>query len=304
MGLGCLLPSMVSLLVGKVLMLSVGGEMVWNMAQKRRIEEVLASLFIQAWLKDRGDIELLGNGDSPDIAIHYTDNRTVFCEVKQDSDTDTENMRDRIEKFGDITLSKNSAAWSITISELIDVREFRKLVPDIIRDLNSVGISNWDCSDRSLKFNSLDILLRYKVTSVRRVIGDDKSYARLWMDPKLGVVIEDSNIAVPWLNEIQFNPDFIAPIRRLNVSALKEGHLFIWAGSNTPHEISTMLSFHPDRLPTVELKLIPCLTHVWVASSLSFLPNYSYCWVYSQTLGWELVTLEIPAEDFWEKYNE
>ena len=142
-GLGCLLPSLMSLLVGKVLMLSVGGEMVWNMAQKRRIEEVLAGLFIQAWLKDRGDIELLGNGDSPDIAIHYNDNRTVFCEVKQDSDTDTENMRDRIEKFGDITLSKNSGAWSITISELIDVREFRKLVPDIIRDLNSVGLSNW-----------------------------------------------------------------------------------------------------------------------------------------------------------------
>ena len=113
-------------------MLSVGGGMVWNMGKRPRIEEVLAGEFIQAWLKDRGGIELLGNGNTPDIAIHYNDNRTVFCEVKQDSDTDTENMRHRIEKFGDITLSKDSGAWSISIPNLIDVLEFRKFVPELI----------------------------------------------------------------------------------------------------------------------------------------------------------------------------
>ena len=107
-----------------------------------------------------------------------------------------------------------------------------------------------------------------------------------------GVVIEDANSLIPWLESVQYRSKYISPIERLALNDSVEQHLFILIDSNTPQEIALISQFHPTRLPSEKLHLSAKLTHLWVAPFFNFNYERDCAWVFSSQKGWELVEIE------------
>jgi hypothetical protein len=262
------------------------------MSDELRPEEVLAASFIKSWAVQGTEIENLGNGDSPDIRITYPDGRKALCEVKRDADPIEEQMQSRLNRFGFLDLENGSGSWLITLDNLIDLLLFKKEIQSVVNDLNEIGIDDWDKRDRTLKFKSQDFLLRNTVSSFRRIKGYEGNRVIMMKSPKFGVVLEDPNSIIPWLESVQYRTEYRSSLSRLVLEDSVEQHLFIFVDSNTPHEIASILQFHPNSLPTEALHLPGFLTHIWISSFFNFVGKSDYAWVYSKLKGWELAEIE------------
>ena len=255
-------------------------------------EEIYASRFLKSWASNDAEVKTLGNGNTPDVQITYSNGAVAYCEVKRDADEDEERLKSRLNVYGDLKLRHGSGSWVINLSKLVDFHRFNLKLQEVVDDLISIGIDNWDHRNTVLKFKSQNYLLQQGVDSVRQVKGRPDDRVIIFKTADFGVVIEDANLLVPWLESIQHRPKYKAPIERLALNNSVEQHLFVLMDSNTPQEISLIAQFHPTDLPTKKLCLSPKLTHIWVAPFFNFNYSRDCAWVYAMTNGWELVEIE------------
>jgi hypothetical protein len=257
-----------------------------------RPEENLAGLFLKKWFGPGYRVENLGNGDTPDIKVSLQENLFAYAEVKRDADRLEEQMRARLNQYGVIDLNKDSGSWLISLDRIIDLQDFRNELQRVVNDLNSIGENNWDKRNRTMKFKSQDFLLNSGVSTFRKIQGYEGDRIVMIKSPKSGVVIGNSNFVIPWLEELQYRPEFDSSINRLALEKTQEQHLFIFADSKTPHDIESILQFHPTGLPSERFHLSKKLTHIWVAAFFNFQDSFLYSWMYSDKTGWSLVQIE------------
>lgn len=263
-----------------------------NMTEKIRDEEIFAASFLSCWAGSSSKTETLGNGDTPDIRITFLDGSIGNCEVKRDADRQEEQLRSRLGNYGQMNLDDGSGSWLITLNFLIDFYEFRSVLQGVVDDLNAVGIDDWDGRNTVLKFRSQEFLIKNGVQGFRRIKGFEDDRVIMLKAPNFGVVLDNPNIVVPWLESVQLRNDYSSSILRLTEGNAQQKHLFICIDSNTPQEISTLIQFHPTVLPTEVIHLSPNLTHLWVASFFNFEYEKDCAWLFSLNSGWELVQTE------------
>lgn len=263
-----------------------------DMSEVVKLEETYAARFLEAWTSDNDEVRTLGNGNTPDIQIIYSSGAIAYCEVKRDADEDQEQLRSRLEKHGDLKLKPGSGSWVVTLNKSVDFYTFNSKLQIVVDDLIAVGIYDWDRRNTVLKFNSQDYLLQNGVDSMRQIKDHTEDRLIIFESADFGVVIEDSNILIPWLESVQYRSKYISPIERLAVNDSVEQHLFIFIDSNTPQEIALISQFHPTELPSEKLHLSAKLTHLWVAPFFNFNYERDCAWVFSNQKGWELVEIK------------
>ena len=263
-----------------------------DMSEIIKFEESYAARFMKSWAAADAEVKTLGNGNTPDIQITYSNGDVSYCEVKRDANEDEEQLKSRLNRFGDLNLRKGSGSWVVTLSKLVDFHRFNPKLHEVIDDLISIGIDDWDRRNTVLKFRSQNYLLQQGVDSVRQVKGHSEDRVIIFKTADFGVVIEDANIMIPWLESVQYRPKYKAPIERLALNNSVEQHLFVVIDSNTPQEIALVAHFHPTELPTEKFHLSPKLTHIWVAPFFNFNYSRDCAWVYSSSTGWKLVEIE------------
>lgn len=262
-----------------------------DMYDSIKSEEVFAARFVTAWVSKRGRVQTLGNGDTPDIQINYLDNSIAYCEVKRDADRDEEQLRSRLIGHGDLVLRPGSGSWLVTLSKIVDFYTFNAKLQEVVDDLTTIGINDWDYRNTVIKFRSQDFLIEHGVESFRLVTGYSDDRLMIFRAPDAGAVIEDANILIPWLESVQYRSKYISPIKRLALNNSIEQHLFIFVDSNTPLEIALVTEFHPTVLPSEKLHLSPKLTHLWVAPFYNFHHNHDCAWLYADEKGWQLIQI-------------
>jgi hypothetical protein len=212
--------------------------------------------------------------------------------VKRDADEIKEQFRSRLTKHGELKLRQGSGSWLITLSTIIDFYTFKDQLQEVVDDLNSIGVDEWDHRNTVMKFNSQSFLLRHGVQTIRRIYGYEDNRVVIFPSADFGVVIEDSNIAIPWLEGVQYRAKYVSPIERLSSNNTSQQHLFIFVDSNTPQEIALAAQFHPTALPSEKFQLSPQLTHIWLAPFFNFTNNRDFAWLYSRACGWELIPID------------
>jgi len=263
-----------------------------DMFETVKPEETYAARFLESWTSKSDEVRTLGNGNTPDIQITYPNGSIAYCEVKRDANEGEEQLRSRLGKHGDLKLKAGSGSWVVTLSKSLNFYTFNNKLQNVVDDLIAIGVYDWDHRNTVLKFNSQDYLLQNGVDSMRKI--DDHSEDRLiiYRSADLGVVIEDANTVIPWLESVQYRSRYVSSVERLALNDSVEQHLFVLIDSNTPQEIALIAQFHPTQLPSERLHLSPKLTHLWVAPFFNFNHARDCAWVFSNQKGWGLVEIE------------
>lgn len=263
-----------------------------DMSETVKPEETYAARFLESWTSKNDEVRTLGNGNTPDIQITYSNGTIAYCEVKRDADEEQEQLRSRLGKHGDLKLKDGSGSWLVTLRKSVDFYTFNPKLQIVVEDLNAVGIHDWDCRNTVLKFKSQDFLLQNGVDSMRKIKDNTEDRLIIFKSADFGVVIDDANIVIPWLESVQYRSKYISPIERLAINGSAEQHLFVLIDSNTPQEIALISQFRPTELPSEKLHLSAKLTHLWLAPFFNFNYERDCAWVFSNQKGWELVEIE------------
>jgi hypothetical protein len=263
-----------------------------DMSETVKPEETYAARFLESWTSKNDEVRTLGNGNTPDIQITYSNGTIAYCEVKRDADEEQEQLRSRLGKHGDLKLKDGSGSWLVTLRKSVDFYTFNPTLQIVVEDLNAVGIHDWDCRNTVLKFKSQDFLLQNGVDSMRKIKDNTEDRLIIFKSADFGVVIDDANIVIPWLESVQYRSKYISPIERLAINGSAEQHLFVLIDSNTPQEIALISQFRPTELPSEKLHLSAKLTHLWLAPFFNFNYERDCAWVFSNQKGWELVEIE------------
>lgn len=263
-----------------------------DMSETVKPEEIYAGRFLESWTSKSDEVRTLGNGNTPDIQITYADGSIAYCEVKRDADEDEEELRSRLGKHGDLKLKAGSGSWVVTLSKSLNFYKFNPKLQNVVDDLIAVGVYDWDRRNTVLKFSSQDFLLQNGVDSMRKIKDHSEDRLIIFRSADFGVVIEDANTVIPWLESVQYRSRYESSVERLALNDSVEQHLFVLIDSNTPQEIALIAQFHPTELPSEKLHLSPKLTHLWVAPFFNFNYSRDCAWVFSNQKGWELVEIE------------
>jgi hypothetical protein len=263
-----------------------------DMPENVKPEETYAARFLESWTSKYDEVRTLGNGNTPDIQITYSNGAIAYCEVKRDANADEEALSSRLRKHGDLKLKAGCGSWVVTLSKSVDFYTFNPKLQVVVDDLIAVGIHDWDPRNTVLKFNSQDYLLQIGVDSMRQIKDSTEDRLIIFKSADFGVVIDDANTVIPWLESVQYRSKYVSPIERLAINGSTEQHLFVLIDSNTPQEIALISQFHPTELPSEKLHLSPKLTHLWAAPFFNFNYERDCAWVFTNQKGWELVEIE------------
>jgi len=262
------------------------------MSSNIRPEETLAAELIESWLQGRGTVTTMGNGDTPDLRIDYTDKPAEYVEIKQDVHEGKAALRSLIStrlSNQSVYLGEGIGTWWFLVNEKFQVSEAREIVSHAITLKMFTSSSSWEPAQVEIATTLGNFCEQNGITEFRRVelsTGENRAY--IIEKGHTGMISRDANSAISWIVSLISRDSWIASFQRVTKWSKGGAHLFFWVQSGTPEEIALMWSFIEDDVPENNISLPDGIKHIWISSFLTF-SNPIRAWHFEVGRGWEMI---------------
>jgi hypothetical protein len=232
-----------------------------------RAIELFAVELIQSAIGDTGTVEDRGETGGPDFLIGYKDGRVAVGETTWHADRIITAMDAEGSKHGKrVELSAGLGMWRVRLVRGAQVPKVQRELRALIEDLASAGIFD------------MTVQVHWPLGSLAdraRALGIDYLFGGIHPGPDValyteplpgGIMPENPNDVVVWLDALVVDPDYLDLTRKLRKVdfAPDERHIFIVTGSATKIGDEDSVRLIGERLPTVDPTLPDWITHAWV----------------------------------------
>jgi hypothetical protein len=248
---------------------------------------------VRSWVGSSGSVSNIGQGTSggPDIEIIYNDGHTAIGEVGWHQDREIQAMWAETHKRKDaqqVALSPGAGQWMVSLSRGASIKNLYRELPSLIGDLLAQGETQLMIQGTWPPGPTADSARRLGIEDMSRVNNSSPARAIFFMPGSGGVVPQDPNVIVTWIDEVVADSRYLDMTSKLLKLSADERHIFIMSGGLTPFGVEEGLGRLDQALPTIGPTVPKGITHVWVASRFKF-NEESSLGLWRSSSGWAKV---------------
>jgi len=254
-----------------------------NVKYSRQIE-IAAVEVVKKWVANEGIVTDTGIGHGPDFLISYEDGTTAVGEIGWHEDPTVAAAWNALKKRPRhhwCDLPPGAGYWSLMISHRCNINRLERELSSLIAILDDSGIEKLDMYDSFPRNVAANLARSLGIIHLRKV-GVDRDEAFYLFEGTGGVVPQDPNEIVPWIDELLVSNDYQDSWKKLLPLQADEKHIFIVGGSRTPFGISELLKKLHESIPYQSPSLPGDITHLWLSGI--YRPAISIMW--SKKTGW------------------
>jgi hypothetical protein len=243
----------------------------------RRIE-ISSIAVVSKWVASRGIVTDTGNSNGPDFSISYFNGTTAVGEVGWHEDPVVAaawNALRKRRRHHYCELEEGAGYWSLLISHNCNLNRLERELPNLIRQLNVSGLKKLDIYETYPRDSVSNDARSLGIIHLKK-INEEKNEALYIFEGSGGVVPQDPNEIVPWINELLLSKEYEDSWKKMQHISADEKHVFIVGGSRTPFGISELLRRLDSAMPNTEPSLPGGITHLWISGI--YLPATSIMW--------------------------